>query len=250
MKKHDVACFFTNIVNGLFSQTACANSKKVCSLRLQRSCMEKKFVTLFILLCCVPLLIPLILVVVCISRTTKGGVFDDKKKYSAIIVLGNPANADGTPSAILRSRLDVAIGLVLSGKAPRVLFTGGKAHNSFGESAVMRQYAISRGISPDIIIEESQSRYTVDNARFCKRIIDENGWGEVIVVTSAYHARRTDFIFGKFSIKFTIVPVETPPGTGLLRTLFLYVWDLLVHAKYVLLGDESFPKKQRQLSQN
>jgi uncharacterized SAM-binding protein YcdF (DUF218 family) len=120
--------------------------------------------------------------------------------------------------------------------------TGGSAHNKFCEAEVMSRYAIQQGIPPERVIVENRSRITVENALYCKQIINQYGWHDVVVVTSTYHAQRAAFIFAKFDVSCVIEAVDIPKGVGVCRKLFLIIWDKILFVKYYVLGDERFPQ--------
>src|ERR1700678_588171 len=68
--------------------------------------------------------------------------------FDAIIVLGYPANPDGTPSPEQRERTLEAVREFKSGVAPHIILSGGPAHNQFAEAHVMANLAIEQGVPP------------------------------------------------------------------------------------------------------
>ena len=88
------------------------------------------------------------------------GQVDEQRPADAIVVMG-AAQYDGRPSPIFAARLDHAISLYLAGVAPTLVVTGGKADGDrTTEAASARAYAIARGVPPDAILVEDQSRTT------------------------------------------------------------------------------------------
>ncbi len=112
-----------------------------------------------------------------------------------IIVLGHPANADGGPSPAMREQVALAAALYRAGLAPMLLCTGGAVYNQHVEAQVMAGLAVQQGVPADAIITETQSRDTVENARYCRQIMQVRGWRDAIVVTTPHHVRRASRIF-------------------------------------------------------
>ena len=71
---------------------------------------------------------------------------DDRVRSDAIVVLG-AAQYDGTPSPVLRQRLDHALDLYRDGVAGRIVLTGGKqAGDRFTEAYAGYRYLTGRGV--------------------------------------------------------------------------------------------------------
>src|ERR1700736_474467 len=90
--------------------------------------------------------------------------------FDTIIVLGTPANPDGTPSPEQRERTLEGIREFKAGVAPHLIFTAGPAHNHFVEAHTMAVLALSQGVPPDAILEEGQAQNTVQNIFYSQRI--------------------------------------------------------------------------------
>ncbi len=123
---------------------------------------------------------------------------------SYLIVLGCGLRRDGTPTPLLRGRIDRAIEFynrqqAETGKPPVIISSGGKGEDEVvSESLAMKRYMIEKGIPEEMIVMEEQSRDTVQNMRFSKQKIAErspNGEydrGEkVAYATSNYHVFRS-----------------------------------------------------------
>ena len=80
-----------------------------------------------------------------------------QSKYDCAIVCGFPANSDGSPSLIMKSRVEKAIELYCHNKIDYIIFSGGKVHNTYEEAAIMEKYAISLGLDKKIIIKENKA---------------------------------------------------------------------------------------------
>jgi uncharacterized SAM-binding protein YcdF (DUF218 family) len=112
-----------------------------------------------------------------------------------IIVLGHPANLDGSPSSAMQEQVSLAAALYRDGLAPALLFTGGAVHNEYVEAQVMAGLAVAQGVPAAAMVTETHARDTFENARYCRQIMQRLGWRDAIVVTTPYHVRRASRIF-------------------------------------------------------
>jgi uncharacterized SAM-binding protein YcdF (DUF218 family) len=131
--------------------------------------------------------------------------------FDTIIVLGTPANLDGTPSPEQRERTLEGIREFKAGIAPHLIFTGAAAHNQFVEAHTMATLALAQGVPPDAIIEEGQAQNTVQNIFYSQRIMAAQGWTSAEVVSSPSHLPRTALILKHFSMQWTTHPAPWPP---------------------------------------
>jgi uncharacterized SAM-binding protein YcdF (DUF218 family) len=162
--------------------------------------------------------------------------------FDIVIVLGNPANSDGSPGILMASRVEKAVQILKSGQAHRLLMTGGGVYNSFVEADVMAAYARQLGIDPSAIFVESQARDTYQNARLATQFCHEQGWHRVIVVTSRFHLARARRIFRRESLRCTFVGAATPRALPWYLRLAYYGWEFLLDMKLAVMGDKRFVK--------
>ncbi len=74
------------------------------------------------------------------------------QKSDVIIVLGFPAQDDGKPSPLMKTRVEKAVELFYEGYAPTVIFSGSAVNNEFVEAEVMTSYAESLGVPKTAIL--------------------------------------------------------------------------------------------------
>src|SRR5580692_8365561 len=96
--------------------------------------------------------------------------------FDTIIVLGTPANSDGTPSPEQRERTLEGVREFKAAIAPHIIFTGGPAHNEFVEAHVMAALALAQGVPPEAISEEGQAQNTIQNIFYSQRIMAAHNW--------------------------------------------------------------------------
>lgn len=108
----------------------------------------------------------------------------------AILVLG-AAQYDGTPSPVLRGRLDHAYDLWRQGRAPLVVLTGSKrAADRFTEAYAGFRYLRGRGVPESTLVVVSTGTNTFESVAASVRVLRRRGVDRVILVSDAYHAFR------------------------------------------------------------
>ena len=81
-----------------------------------------------------------------------------------IMVLGASVKNDGTPSLMLRDRLDLAIELYKKGVAPKLLFSGDNGQVVYNEVNVMKNYAVNAGVPEEDIFLDHAGFSTYESA--------------------------------------------------------------------------------------
>jgi uncharacterized SAM-binding protein YcdF (DUF218 family) len=142
-----------------------------------------------------------------------------QSQFDVILVLGNPANEDGSISPVAKSRVLEGIRQYQAGAAPRMLLTGGAVKNKFVEAQVMLEFARSQGVPAAALFAEGQSRNTIQNAYYSYQIMQAHDWTSALVVSSPTHVRRASLIFSHYPLAWRMVPAPWPPD--------LPLWSLL-----------------------
>lgn len=115
----------------------------------------------------------------------------DETRPADVIVVFGAAEYSGHPSPIYKARLDHAYTLFREGMAPLIITTGGAAEDpTFSEGGVGRDYLISRGVSDNSIIAETQSSDTSESAGRIANILRENHLRTCLAVSDGYHLFR------------------------------------------------------------
>ncbi|MGV6827417.1 MAG: YdcF family protein, partial [bacterium] len=84
------------------------------------------------------------------------------------------------------------------GKAPVVYASGGGARLSEPEALTLMNLLIAMGLPEEVIVRESSSRNTYENAKNTSRLLAENNIQRILLVTSAFHMRRATAVFEQF----------------------------------------------------
>ncbi len=106
-----------------------------------------------------------------------------------IIVLGAQLK-NGGPSYVLQKRLDQALVYLQENPDTKVIVSGGQGKDEPDtEAQGMYDYLTARGISPERILLEDQSRNTSQNIRFSSRYFDKET-DRIGIVTNNFHIFR------------------------------------------------------------
>jgi uncharacterized SAM-binding protein YcdF (DUF218 family) len=140
---------------------------------------------------------------------------DDAPASDVIIVLGGGLGLPLPPRLYVdlgssSDRLLEAFRLYRAGKAGKILLSGGNVFPQpglEGESFYARQLLELWGVPPDAVITETRSRNTLQNATYSAPILAENGWDDVLLVTSASHMSRAVLAFRHAGVD--VVPIPT-----------------------------------------
>ena len=140
-----------------------------------------------------------------------------------IIMLGGGATLDtpnvhgqGHLSGFAANRLLTCVQLYHKLNLP-ILVSGGKVLETTGSEAdIAKTILIGLGVPENKIIVENQSLNTTENARFTKVLLEQYGFIQPILVTSAFHMERSILQFEK--VKLSVIPYPTDYQTNLHRS--------------------------------
>lgn len=126
-----------------------------------------------------------------------------------VIILGCAIRKDGSPTPILRSRIDAALRfakeqLEKTGKHLKFVPSGGQGSDEvISEAESMRRYLREKDIADTQILPESKSVNTLQNIRYSKKIIESDAPGEYTAAfaTTNYHVFRGYILCKKQGLK-------------------------------------------------
>lgn len=114
-----------------------------------------------------------------------------------LVVLGAQVRPDGSPSTVLRYRLDTAADYLQKNPSTRCIVSGGKGANEpCSEAEAMARYLKSCGIDAARIELEDASTNTVENLRNSRALLADAG-DTVGIVTNDFHVLRATRIAAK-----------------------------------------------------
>lgn len=137
-----------------------------------------------------------------VMATTAGRILDvdeasGKKDVDCIIVLGAGVRADGTPSKMLKDRLDKAIELYDASVSETIIVSGDHRTKDYDEVNTMKNYLIDAGIPSKCIFMDHGGLSTYDSMYRAKNIFSVK---KAIIVTQKYHMYRAVYVAKNFGI--------------------------------------------------
>lgn len=128
-----------------------------------------------------------------------------KLDADCILVLGCGVREDGTPSLMLRDRLETGAALYEAGAAPKLLMSGDHGRKEYDEVNLMKEYVMEKDIpSADIFMDHAgfstyESMYRARDI-FCAE--------KVIIVSQRYHLSRALYVAEKLGLEAYGVPAK------------------------------------------
>ena len=123
----------------------------------------------------------------------------------AAIVFGAGLRYDGSPTAVLRDRVETAARLYFAGKVEKILMSGDNRFVDYNEPGAMQQYARDLGVPDSAIVLDYAGRRTYDTCYRAKAIF---GVERAILVTQGFHLPRALFLCGSLGIHASGVPAD------------------------------------------
>lgn len=120
-----------------------------------------------------------------------GGREELVKEIDCALVLGAGVKDDGSPSDVLRDRLDVALSLYRHGRVERLLVSGDHGNQVYDEPNAMRRYLEAHGVPRAAIFMDHAGLDTYSSVWRAKNVF---GVERVIVVTQDFHLPRALFV--------------------------------------------------------
>ncbi|MBF0329627.1 MAG: YdcF family protein [Nitrospirae bacterium] len=127
-----------------------------------------------------------------------GGVYDEVLDFSGL----------GAPHKDMLSRIITAVRLQKKINAP-IIISGGKVFDhKRAEAPIVMRFLTDLGVPKEKIIVEDKSRDTIENGRFTLAICEQKGFKKPVLVTSAYHMKRSVMSFKIAGLDVTPFPAD------------------------------------------
>ncbi len=157
------------------------------------------------------------------------------------LVFGAGYWPDGTPSDVMRDRVEAAVALYQAGRVRKVLFSGDNRFVDYNEPAKMAEYGLSLGLPAEAIVLDYAGRRTYDT---CYRAQAIFGLHQVVLVTQRYHLPRALTICRGLGLEPVGYVADRRPYVHIreywareVPALWLSWWDLWVRHPVPVLGD-------------
>jgi len=139
-------------------------------------------------------------------------VAQDVRPQPFIVVLCGGCRFNGQLNESTVARVEHGVRLFNQGLAPRLILSGGRwAPHRPACAPRMQHLALALGIPPEVIIAESESASTAENAREVARLLRAEAAQSILLVTGPLHMRRAKLCFEKLGVRVSCAPT---PGTG------------------------------------
>jgi vancomycin permeability regulator SanA len=199
----------------------------------------------FTLILCLLVLIGLFLpkLIILLYAAPRTFIADNVPAERVAIVFGAGLRRDGTPTAILRDRVETAVQLYQQGKVTKLLMSGDNRFIEYNEPEAMRQYALDLGIPDKDIVLDYAGRRTYDTCYRAKAIFQVDS---AILVTQDFHLPRALFLCNGFGVESNGVEANNTYFRKISRLIWntreLFattqaVWDVYVTKPLPVLGD-------------
>lgn len=131
-------------------------------------------------------------------------------RQDVILILGYKT-FENEPHALLEERLKTVLHLLGTQhyRNKSVIVSGGALGREESEAEIMKEYLVKRGIDPQRILTENQSKDTIENLQFSKEIMKKAEFNSCVIVSNSFHIRRIQIIAESLGIKATFYSKRT-----------------------------------------
>lgn len=166
---------------------------------------------------------------------------EQMSEFDCILVLGCKVKENGIPSDMLADRLATGVALQQAGVSEKLLMSGDHGQDEYNEVAVMKQYAIEKGVASSDVFMDHAGFSTYDSVYRAKEIFEAK---KVLIVTQEYHLYRALYVAEELGMEAYGVAADTRTYFGQakrdVREVLARVKDFFmvcVQAKPVYLGE-------------
>ncbi len=165
------------------------------------------------------------------------GSHDHASRSDCIIVLGAAAYG-AKPSPVFEQRIRHGIELFQKGKAPVIIFTGGRGDGaSHSESEVGELFAIAEGVSRAAIVIEEKSRTTLGNLIEAKAIMEGAGFDSAMIVSDPLHLKRASVMAEDLGMVVVTSPTPTSRYRSARTKIGFLLREIFFYSYYLATGD-------------
>ncbi|MBR2717207.1 MAG: YdcF family protein [Oscillospiraceae bacterium] len=141
---------------------------------------------------------------------------EPEKDRDFVIILGCGIREDGTPTPLLRGRIDRALEFdrrqqAETGKVLTFVTSGGQGPDEvISESECMKRYLMAYGVAEERILQEDRSASTFENMLFSRaKILERDPDGKIAFSTTNYHVFRSGLFARRVKMRAVGMGAET-----------------------------------------
>ncbi len=157
---------------------------------------------------------------------------------AVLLVLGCKVESYG-PSVLLTDRLEKAAEYWQKHPQVQIVVSGGQGRDEpETEARAMADYLTDRGVDPGQIYLEEQSKNTLENLKFSKQLLEDNGLDPdqgVAVVSNGFHLTRVKLLWKRVFGTTDHLSLLAAPSSHLPARLKMYVREPLALVKSLVL---------------
>lgn len=136
---------------------------------------------------------------------------DDRSAADVVVVLG-AAQYNGEPSDVLGARLDHAARLWRAGVAPTIVtLGGGQPGDAFTEAQAGRNYLLSYGIPPHVVVAVGEGSDTLGSVRAVAERGEVSDWTSAVIVSDPGHSLRARAMARDEGLDVHLSPTRSGP---------------------------------------
>ena len=125
--------------------------------------------------------------------------------FDCILVLGCQVWADGSPSMMLRDRIDRGLELYKAGAAPKILMSGDHGTISYDEVNAMKRTAIDAGVPSEDVFMDHAGFSTYESIFRAKAVFQAK---RILIVSQEYHLYRALYCAEALGLEACAVAAE------------------------------------------
>lgn len=166
-----------------------------------------------------------------------GGRSSENQNGDALVILGAQVYQNGSPSPVLKDRLDVALFWLEEHPEVPIVVSGGQGKDEpTSEAQAMERYLIEHGIAQDRIHQEDQSFNTYQNLENSARLLQSMGYdleeSRVMIVSNDFHLARVRMLARRCGLQAGVIAAPMPDWSS---TIYSYTRETLALVKSFLL---------------
>jgi SanA protein len=157
------------------------------------------------------------------------------------LVFGAGYWPDGTPSDVMRDRVEAAVELYSAGRVEKLLLSGDNRFVDYNEPGKMAEYALNLGLPEEAIALDYAGRRTYDS---CYRARSIFGVRDIVLVTQRYHLPRALYTCERLGLTAVGYVADRRPYVYIrsywareVPALWLAWWETSVTHPVPVLGD-------------